>query len=311
MVTFQYLRSETQYSPEIVEQYGQPSSQFGGNAVRATYDHFARFWFWGAGYTDRDENFRADSGFIPRVDLRQATGYLQRRFWGTGRPVVHHVRPRAPGRARHRPRRPAHRRRGDGDGAVPGADAVDGPGRGVARERAVRRRDVRGDGRARERVDQAVGRVRAATEHAVRRHRGLHEQPARDGGRPGPRHRVEGGGAAQPAVDALATSGCRCRPGGSTPRTCSSSARSGTSTGRRSSARSCSTPTSRATRRCTSQPTSAKSSKLFSQYLFSYKLNPQTVLLAGYSDNYLGGANLSLTQTNRTLFIKVGYAWLL
>ena len=58
---------------------------------------------------------------------------------GDRRPVVHHVRPRAPGRPRHRPRRPAHRRRGDGDGAVPGADAVDGHGRGVARERAVRR----------------------------------------------------------------------------------------------------------------------------------------------------------------------------
>jgi hypothetical protein len=59
------------------------------------------------------------------------------------------------------------------------------------------------------------------------------------------------------------------------------------------------------------EPTPAKSSKLFSQFLFSYKLNPQTVLLAGYSDNYAGGARLALAQTNRTLFVKVGYAWLL
>ncbi len=50
---------------------------------------------------------------------------------------------------------------------------------------------------------------------------------------------------------------------------------------------------------------------LFSQLLFSYKLNPRTVLFLGYSDNYLGFYDISLTQTDRTLFLKVGYAWTL
>jgi hypothetical protein len=49
--------------------------------------------------------------------------------------------------------------------------------------------------------------------------------------------------------------------------------------------------------------------RLFSQYLFSYKLNPQTVLLVGYSDNYDGVRGVDLTQTNRTFFTKIGYAW--
>jgi hypothetical protein len=47
----------------------------------------------------------------------------------------------------------------------------------------------------------------------------------------------------------------------------------------------------------------------FNQLLFSYKINPLTVLFAGYSDTYYGDNQISLTQQNRTLFFKVGYAW--
>ncbi|MFW6140222.1 MAG: DUF5916 domain-containing protein [Acidobacteriota bacterium] len=54
-----------------------------------------------------------------------------------------------------------------------------------------------------------------------------------------------------------------------------------------------------------------KTQTLFSQLLFSYKLNPRTVLFLGYSDNYLGFYDISLTQTDRTFFLKVGYAWTL
>jgi len=54
---------------------------------------------------------------------------------------------------------------------------------------------------------------------------------------------------------------------------------------------------------------------LFSQLLLSYKINPQTVFFLGYSDNHEGSQdgnqNLSLTQTDRTLFVKIGYAWVL
>jgi len=55
----------------------------------------------------------------------------------------------------------------------------------------------------------------------------------------------------------------------------------------------------------------SKTQTLFSQLLFSYKLNPRTVLFLGYSDNYLGFYDLSLTQTDRTFFLKIGYAWTL
>ncbi len=55
--------------------------------------------------------------------------------------------------------------------------------------------------------------------------------------------------------------------------------------------------------------------KFFSQFLFSYKINPQTVLFLGYSDNYTGGEinerDTPLTQTDWAFFFKIGYAFVL
>ncbi len=49
----------------------------------------------------------------------------------------------------------------------------------------------------------------------------------------------------------------------------------------------------------------------FSQVLFSYKINPQTVLFLGYSDDHYGDQDIPLTQNNRTFFLKIGYALIL
>jgi hypothetical protein len=48
--------------------------------------------------------------------------------------------------------------------------------------------------------------------------------------------------------------------------------------------------------------------RLLTQLLFSYRVNAQTVFLAGYSDRFDG--ERELTRTNRAVFVKVGYAWL-
>jgi hypothetical protein len=58
-------------------------------------------------------------------------------------------------------------------------------------------------------------------------------------------------------------------------------------------------------------PVEPRTRRLFSQYLFSYKLNPQTVLFVGYSDNAVGDEANQLQRQNRTFFAKVGYAWIL
>ena len=58
------------------------------------------------------------------------------------------------------------------------------------------------------------------------------------------------------------------------------------------------------------QSTDPNSSTLGSQILYSYKLNPQTVFFAGYSDNRLeDDATGRLMNADRTLFFKLGYAW--
>jgi hypothetical protein len=55
----------------------------------------------------------------------------------------------------------------------------------------------------------------------------------------------------------------------------------------------------------------AQERRLFAQFLFSYKLNPQTVLFVGYADNGLGTQEYDLTRSNRTFFLKIGYALVL
>jgi hypothetical protein len=50
---------------------------------------------------------------------------------------------------------------------------------------------------------------------------------------------------------------------------------------------------------------------LFVQLLFSYKINPRTVLFIGYSDNLSGDQDITLTRSDRRFFVKLGYALML
>ncbi len=54
----------------------------------------------------------------------------------------------------------------------------------------------------------------------------------------------------------------------------------------------------------------AETEVLFNQLLFSYKINPQTVLFVGYSDTRRGTDGASLEQEDRSFFLKLGYAWI-
>jgi len=48
---------------------------------------------------------------------------------------------------------------------------------------------------------------------------------------------------------------------------------------------------------------------LFTQLLFSYKVNPQTVLFLGYSDYIYGDNEWDLYRSDRSFFMKAAYAW--
>ncbi|NIM58194.1 MAG: hypothetical protein GTO16_04530 [Candidatus Aminicenantes bacterium] len=79
---FQYLHSETDYTDATSSDFGQPSGHFGGDAFRASFNHFGRNWTYGLSYNDRNPTFRADYGFVPRVDIRSANAQITRRIWG-------------------------------------------------------------------------------------------------------------------------------------------------------------------------------------------------------------------------------------
>ena len=56
----------------------------------------------------------------------------------------------------------------------------------------------------------------------------------------------------------------------------------------------------------------AREKTLGSQLLYSYKLNPQTLFFAGYSDSaYQDDELTSLERDQRSVFMKFSYAWLL
>jgi len=58
-------------------------------------------------------------------------------------------------------------------------------------------------------------------------------------------------------------------------------------------------------------PRESEFRQFFTQLLFSYKINPRTVLFLGYSDNYFGGPESGLKKKDYTFFAKVGYAWVI
>ncbi|GMR13744.1 MAG: DUF5916 domain-containing protein [Gemmatimonadota bacterium] len=80
----QYLHSETKYGAEIAGTSGQPRGRFSGDAatVRLTY----RTRKWSAQWDARSlgAGFRTDAGFTPQVDVRGTNAWLNRVFWANG-----------------------------------------------------------------------------------------------------------------------------------------------------------------------------------------------------------------------------------
>jgi hypothetical protein len=81
-VIVQFLHSETDYPAAIVEDFGQAEGRFGGNAFKLEYQHWSRAWIVDVAYEDKSPGFRADYGFIPRVNTRSVETMVFRQFWG-------------------------------------------------------------------------------------------------------------------------------------------------------------------------------------------------------------------------------------
>jgi hypothetical protein len=70
-IRFQYLNTETSYPESIVTDFGQPEGSFGGNARRLNYGYDTRDWYGNVNYESLDSGFRADLGFINQVDKKR------------------------------------------------------------------------------------------------------------------------------------------------------------------------------------------------------------------------------------------------
>lgn len=81
-ITFQALRSWTDYPTGLADRYEQPDGAFADNAFSVKFRHFSRNFNLGLEYEDLGASFRADYGFVPRVDVRRLGGYLEPVIWG-------------------------------------------------------------------------------------------------------------------------------------------------------------------------------------------------------------------------------------
>jgi len=78
---FQYLRSDTEYPEPVAKEFDQPTHSFDDALWELRYEHTTREWNWAVDYEDYGPGFRADNGFMPRVDMRKAQAKLNRTFW--------------------------------------------------------------------------------------------------------------------------------------------------------------------------------------------------------------------------------------
>lgn len=307
----QYLRSDTQYPGAISRDFGQSADAFAGDAIRVAYNHASRNWLWSAGYDDFDPRFRADSGFVPRVDVRTLNGSLARRFWGGPGDWLSNWSAGVNGF-----RTEDHRGQLTDD-RVAATSSFSGPKQSflnVTVERnAIFYRSRMHEDMLRAKVyfemqPGAIGKVSLFVD-AGETVDFANNQPA-DVFLVTPSVEMKLGrhvnmqlGNVTQQLDVA---------GGRLSRTSINQARLVYNFNVRTFVRAIvqHQDVSREPARY-NFPVQARSESLFSQLLFSYKVNPQTVLFVGYSDNYFGVGDIDLSQTGRTFFVKLGYAWIL
>jgi len=305
---FQYLHSETDYPEDISLAYDQSVDSFDGDAFTAKLLHLGRNWWYGASYGDRSPGFRADYGYIPRVDIRRAQGMITRLIWGKRDGWFTQLRFDIEGMA-------TYNHEGDlTDQGISSSVMYQGPLQSIIQIRYRRNKELHRDiiynldqmelfsemkpagglrfmisGQFGEDIDYQnarkanVLRLMPFAELSLGRHININLSHA---------------------FERLALEGSKIFEANLTQ------------------VRLIYNFNVRTFVRATVQyldiyrnpslyisSVEAKEKTFFTQFLFSYKINPQTVLFIGYSDNYLGVTGIDITQVDRTFFVKLGYAW--
>jgi hypothetical protein len=308
----QYIRTDTQYPGAIVQDYGQPEEAFGGNGTRIDYEHVTEKWAGFGSYEAYDSGFRADTGFVPRVDVRTLSGAAQRR-WFRGAGAWFNTLNVGMGGGRTTDDKWTLT-----DQTMAAFVNYTGPYQTQARFNMPRdvvlyegvRYDyyrpnfnfgIKPSGRSALFVQ---GRFGGGVDYANNRRATSAIQLA-----PAVEYRPVSRVSLQLSynLDRLSVDGGRLYRANLTQLKMIYHLNVRTFV--------------RAILQYTDitrdpglyvYPVDSRTRQFFSQYLFSYKLNPQTVLFAGYSDNSNdagGSTGLDLQRQNRTLFVKIGYAW--
>lgn len=308
---FQALGSNTEYPQAVALRNRQPEDRFSGYAWQLDYRHGDRNWFWRTNAQIIDEGFRADSGFVPRAGTEQAFFDVIRQFWGSSDSWYSRLEARVNG---------IRIQRQNGDLSEQGLNfefVYQGPYQSrVAAGIRPNKEVFRGV-----ELDNVRGDIRAS----IRPNADLRAELFLRGGeivdtvnvRQADFRRIE------PTVDfnlgqrisgQLQHTWERFYVGGDafldaklTQTTLRYHFNRRTFLRAILQYRDVERDLALYNPGITLPPSEEE---LFTQFLFSYKLNPQTVLLAGYSDLSEGNESVDLTQRSRSFFLKVGYAWL-
>ena len=315
-VIFQFLHSETDYPAAVALDYGQNEVRFGGNAVNLQFQHSSRNWIVQALYEDLSPGFRSDYGFVPRVDTRRGEAVVFRQIWGKPKSWFNIIRLGAMGQLIY-----------DHDGTLTDRGLTVGM---MYRGNLETEVNVHGNFVRTYYDSQNFDTAFGTVDFRIRPFSGSE---------------IGIQGMAGQAIDfdnarladvfavgpnasfslfrhlnlVVAHSYERLSLGGDTIYTANLS-----------QAKLLWNFSVRAFVRAIVQyrdleqnpamyafPVDSQTQGLFTQFLFSYKLNPRTVLFLGYSDNAMGGVfdswlgsgRVGITRTDRTFFLKIGYAW--
>ncbi|MBT8101322.1 MAG: carbohydrate binding family 9 domain-containing protein [Gammaproteobacteria bacterium] len=307
---FQYLTSHTEYPSGVVLEFEQPPDAFDGNGTAFRYDYDSRNWFANAEYTNLSNGFRADAGFQTRVGGAETEVGLGRVWHGTPQSWWYRIRAQAEFEILH-----------DQNGGLLERENSLRVGIGGPRQSWMQISFIKKD-ELNEGVMYEISRLRLYGEMTVRRglelglFTSIGDQIDYSNNRLGKRRLYE------PFVNWNINRNLFLRFRGALSRL-------ETQGGEQifdatvADARLTWQFNLRSFLRLTVQhqdietnpslyvdDVDANSRDVGRQLLYSYKLNPHTVFFLGYSDRYIDDDNLDgLTVSDRTWFMKIGYAW--
>ncbi len=303
----QALGSQTAYGDSVAAAFGQPLGEFTGSGISARFLHNSRHWVVDLLYDDLSPEFRADAGFVRRVDQRSVEGAVQRTFWGPRGGWYTQLRAGASGTVTF-----------DYDGTV--TDRREGlvfgylgPSQTSISGGLNQRRTLFG-GVTHDLVEASFTfQIRPSGRLLLRLHGGVGDQVDFTNNRKAfsvalvPSAQLSIG---RPVTLNLSHVYQRLSFDGTH-----------IFTANLFQARGFYHFSTRMLVRVIVQLQDVRRNpdaygvlveeeqrNLFTQFLFSYKLNPQTVAFLGYSDNRVGTSTVDLTQAGRTFFVKLGYA---